>query len=302
MAGLASVNGTITPLEAASVPLLDRGFLFSDDVFEVFVAIQGYVLDSRKHLARLRRSGEALGIQVPWTDEQLEFEIQTLVEQVNAPKTYIRLMVTRGVSVQLKLTKDLQPQRYIICMPAVLENAAFYTEGIRLKTFLAQKPASDTTPKTGNYLAAILAMTQAQKENYDDVLWTNPHREITEAGTANIFLIGRHGDLVEIGTPPLASGILEGITRNTIIELLERSKIPVTQRAIDLAELPRFDEAFLSSTVRGLVPIQIIDQKKFYTLRPQSVFNKIQSLYLTWVQSQVGGRVDWNTGKFVADK
>ncbi|MGE0174081.1 MAG: aminotransferase class IV [Oligoflexales bacterium] len=301
MVGFASVNGNITSLAEASVPLLDRGFLFSDNVFEVFVAVQGFVLDCKKHLTRLRRSAETIGIPIPWSDEQLAFEIQALVDQVQNPKTYIRLVVTRGVGAYLKIPKDIQPQRYVICLPAAQESPSVYKDGVRLKTFLGQKGVSDVTPKTGNYLPAILAMNQAQKESYDDVLWTNAHREITEAGTANIFFVGRHGDLVEIATPPLASGILEGITRSTIIELLERSKIPVTQRVIDLAELARFDEAFLSSTVKGLVPVQVIDQKKFFTLRPQSVFNKIQSLYLTWVQTQVGGRVDWNSGAFVRE-
>jgi len=145
-------------------------------------------------------------------------------------------------------------------------------------------------------------MKQARENGYDDVLWYNSSEEITEASTANIFVIGREGDLVEIATPSTHCGILEGITRATIITLLTNAQIKVTERVIDRDELARFDEAFICSTIRGLIPVKKIDNHTLHTKRKNSVFNHIERLYLTWVESQLGYRIDWNTGKHLIPK
>ena len=119
------------------------------------------------------------------------------------------------------------------------------------------------------------------------MLWVNGDNEITEATWSNIFLIGRTGDLVEIATPPASSGILEGITRQRVIELLEKAKIPVTVRIITEDEIPRFDEAFLTSSIRGVVPLNQIGSHRLHTLRPNAVFHHIARLYQTWLSTQL---------------
>lgn len=296
MEGLIAINGEMISPDLAKISAFDRGFLFGDSIFEVMVGFRKKILNQKSHLKRLRFSAHQYSIPIPWTDEQLLFEIETLNEQLNAPKSYIRLVVTRGEGLGLKTSSSLTPNRLIYALPAKKENEKSYAEGLALKTKHLPFTDRGAKAKTSNYLRSINALTQAEKSGYQDILWINADQEITEASTANIFLIGRDGDKVEIATPPEHSGILLGITRAKIIELLTRSKIPVTERIIYSDEIPRYDEAFICSTVRGLIPICKIDDHKLHTIRRNSIFKHIERLYLTWAESEIGYRVDWNTG------
>jgi len=297
MAGLIAINGLVTTPEDAKVPALDRGLLFGDGVFEVFVAFGPHILDIKRHLERLRVSAEALEFAIPWSDAELEFELNHLVSQVAAAKTYIRLYVSRGNGLGMRLDPASKPNRFVYCLPAAVENARIYSEGLRLKRMIKAENTRGAAAKTSNYLGSVLGVARAQKEGYDEVLWSNQDGEITEAATANIFFLARSGDLVEFLTPPAHSGLLLGITRDTLIQRLKAAQIPVREHTIFVEELPRFDEAFLCSTVRGLVPVATIDKHRMHSARPNAVFRHIERLYLTWVETQVGYPVDWATGR-----
>lgn len=297
MEGIISINGKTYRPQEASIPVLDRGFLFGDNVFEVFVAFGDTVIDLVPHLDRLRKSADKHGIPIPWSDDELAFEIRSLVQTSQAPKKYIRLVVTRGFGISLYSPESSMPNKVIYCLPAKQEAPDVHTKGIKLKRRSAFFTERGASAKTGNYIRSISALKEAKEQGFDDVLWTNSDQEITEATTSNIFLMGREGDLVEIATPPANSGLLLGITRSRIIQLLTNAGINVTERIITIDEMPRFDEGFLCSTVRGLVPIASIDKHRLHTMRPNAVFRHIISLYLTWIQTQVGYPVDWNTGE-----
>lgn len=299
MNGLVSVNGVITSPEAAVVPALDRGFLFSDSVFEAIVGFHDRLLDAPRHLARLRTSAEAMGLEVPWSDEALSFEMQALAEQVSGAKKTVRLVVTRGNGLGLRVSKDMKPNKVLYCFESAAEARATYEQGFALKRVLKSGAARGAAPKTSNYQQSILAVQRAEAEGFNDILWTNTEGEITESSVANVFLIARDGDLVEIATPPATSGILLGITRETIMHLLTRAQIPVREQVVFADELPRFDEAFICSSVRGLVPVTRIDKHKLFTLRPNSVYRHIERLFLTWVETELGFRVDWASGRKV---
>lgn len=300
MSGLVSVNGRITSLAEACIPADDRGFLFGDNVFEVIVAFGTKTLDLDAHLSRLESSADMHDISIPWSRAELRFEIESLLEQSRLPKAYIRLVVTRGCGFGLATSSDLVPNKFIYCLPAKQEKNSLLTDGIKLKRKTSGFTHRGAQAKTGNYIQSISALKQAHQENFDDILWTNSEGEFTEASTSNVFFIGRTGDLVEIATPPSTSGLLLGITRSRIIQLLESAKIPVTERVINWEELARFDEAFLCSTVRGLIPVASIDRHRLHSARSQSVFRHIERLYSTWVETELGYRVNWNTGEKLA--
>lgn len=297
MNGIISVNGVISLPGQAVIPALDRGFLFGDNVFEVFVCFQNKVLDLQRHLLRLRASAEALRMEIPWSDAELAFELTTHCEQIPDAKKYLRLVVTRGEGLGLKIPKDARPNRVIYCFPAASEPLSIYQDGIALKKAIKAGSERGAAAKTGNYLSSILAMEKAENEGFNDVLWINHENEVTEASTANIFFIARVGDNIEFITPPAHSGILLGITRNTLIDLIRNANIPVSEQIVFSDEIARFDEAFLCSTVRGLVPINRIDRHKMHTSRPNAVYRHIERLFLTWVETEIGYRPDWRTGK-----
>ena len=296
MDGIIAVNGEYFDPKSASIPAMDRGFLFGDNVFEVFVGFKGKVLDLGPHLRRLRESAEMLQLPIPWTDEELKFEILSLAERLNMPKIYLRLVVTRGSGVGLEFPKPCVPHKIIYGLAASLLPEKVYQDGVRLRLFELPLTERTAVAKTGNYLRSILAMEKAKKEGYSDVMWCNSAGEITEASTANIFFIGRQGDYVSVTTPSVQSGILKGITRATVLSLLKKAKIPVEESIVYKEELAKYDEAFLCSTVKGLIPLVQINNHQFHTVRKNSIFKHIGRLYQSWVASEIGYYVDWNTG------
>ncbi|NRA43674.1 MAG: aminotransferase class IV [Oligoflexales bacterium] len=300
MDGIIAVNGEYFDPKSASIPALDRGFLFGDNVFEVFVGFKDKVLDLGPHLSRLRQSAELLHLPIPWSDEELKFELLSLAERLDMPKIYLRLVVTRGSGVGLELPNPCVPHKIIYGLPANSLPEKVYREGVRLRLFELPHTERTAMAKTGNYLRSILAMEKAKKEGFSDVMWNNSAGEITEASTANIFFIGRQGDYVTVTTPSVKSGILKGITRATVLSLLQKARIPVEESIIYKDELAKYDEAFLCSTVKGLVPLAQINSHQFHTVRNNSIFKHINRLYQSWVASEIGYYVDWNTGVRVA--
>ena len=297
MEELININGVITPLDKATISATDRGFLFADNIFETLVAFDGTILNVKQHIDRLRNSAANMEIPIPWSDEELKFDLESMVERTKHRKGILRLVVTRGDGFGISFDSGISPNKYIYSIPAHPEPAWVLKDGIALKLINSQSAKRGPIAKTGNYLSSIVAVKKAKVEGYDDILWSNDDSEITEASTANIYFIGRYGDEVEIVTPSLFSGLLSGITRSTIKRLLERAKIRVEERIIYAEEIARFDEAFVCSTVRGLIPVKKISKHDLTTTRETSVFRHIFKLYMTWAECELGHRVDWNTGK-----
>jgi branched-chain amino acid aminotransferase len=272
---LASINGRISLLSEAQIPATDRGLLYGDGVFETLLCLHGKTLDADAHLERLRASATMVQLELPWSDAELKFEINSLAEASQMEKAAVRLIVTRGCGFGLT-TKPGTPNRYIYLTKATFDHPR---GGLSLKLLHQNYTVRESAAKVNNYLSSIVAF-QALGSNYDEILWLNSEGELTEAATANIFLIARHGDLIEIATPAVTSGILLGITRQKIINLLSEMQILVEEKVIYGDELPRFDEAFLTSTVRGLIPIKSIGKHKLHTCKDNSLFYYIQKAYL----------------------
>lgn len=295
--GVVSVNGNLSSPEQAVVSVFDRGFLFGDDIFEVCVAFQQKILGLKLHLARLRRSAAQIHLGIPWQDDELEAELSAILAQVKAAKVYLRLMITRGQGLGLEVTEGFTPNKIIMALPAKPFPETYYREGVALTLARNSSGARGAQAKTGNYLSGIVAMQKANAEGFDDILWCNSEGEITEASTANIFLVARHGNEVEVVTPYLQSGLLAGITRDYVLRILRANDISVMEQAIVSEELPRFDEAFICSTMRGVIPVQRIDGQRLATRRINSLFNRIEQHFLAAVWEEIGVRCNWNTGE-----
>lgn len=302
MDGIIVVNGQWAKPLDAKISVLDRGLLFGDNVFEVCVGFGRKILDMDKHLNRLRNSAALIDLPIPWSDEELSFELHSVAEKLGFKKIYLRLMVTRGNGLGLECDGEDGPSKIIYGLKPTLVSERFYEEGIKLALKTSDKNSRGERAKTGNYLDSIIAIKRSKSQGFDDILWCNTDGEITESSTANIFFIARQGDNVEIVTPSIQSGLLKGITRETLRELLIRARIPVREEIIYKDELAKFDEAFVCSTVKGLIPVQMIGNQKMYTLRKNSVYRHINHLYQTWVSTQVGCFVDWNTGEILSEQ
>ncbi len=268
-----SMNGVILSPGEANISLLDRGFLFGDSLFETILGINGRLIHPEKHLARLREGASYTKIPLP-RDEELIFDLQHCLETIGKPKVQLRLMITRGEGLGLLPQANIKPNRVIYAFEPSPVPSSWLEEGIKLLPRSLPYTDRSIRFKTTQYLPSIVGLLEAKEQNFDEILWVNHSGEITESSTANIFFIERDGDQSILKTPSLSSGLLGGVTRQVILEMIETE-----ETTIYLDELARFDEAFLSSSVRGLIPIRQIGQKKFSTPKKTSYFWKIKGIY-----------------------
>lgn len=265
----------------------DRGFRLGWRVMTTMLAVDRHIIDFDWHMERLEAHAESLGLGAGFRADVIRFEIEGLLDSISPKnaKTNIacRIYLTAGNGGMHAPVQSVERWTHV----ETYTHTSALTAGIKLQTLVDPSWSRGDRLKTGLYPYALPAVPRAKSQGFDDVLWCNNDHELAEATTANIFLIGRDGDLVEIATPPASSGILSGVTRRRIMDLLTMAKIPVTERIIYKDEIPRFDEAFVTSSLSGLIPVTALGGHRLQTLRPTAVFSHIQRLWTTWLSTQV---------------
>lgn len=254
---LVNLNGVIA--STGSVSVLDRGFLYGDGVYEVVRTFRGRPFGLDEHLTRLRQSAAYLYMDAPWSDAHIRTEVERTLKQAGNDESYVRIVITRGAEDEISLLPgdDIEPGLTIIVRPIaqrmVLSEAGVHLQvSERLRT---DRRALTPAAKTGNYLNNILALIEARRGGADDALLLNGDGEVTEATTSNFWLV-RDGI---VHTPPTEAGILHGITRYFLLQLLREHSIPHRETSLRPEELQTAEEAFLSSSVRLLMPVARID-------------------------------------------
>lgn len=257
MSLLINFNGTID--KTAQVSVLDRGFLYGDSIYEVVRTFQGRTFGLKEHLDRLRQSAHLLYMQIPWSDQHIQTEVERTLIQANWSESYIRIVVTRGTETRITLQPSPEVQSNLIIIiseispqPELSKTGQYLVIPQRIRN---SKQALDPAAKTGNYLNNILALLEAQQQGADDALLLNAAGEITEATTSNLWIV--HQGIVY--TPPFAVGILHGITRQFLLQILQEQQIPHQEKILYAEDLWQAEEACLSSSVRLLMPIRQIN-------------------------------------------
>ena len=266
MTTLVSFDGLIVPPEEAAVPVLDHGFLFGDSVYDVIRTRHGRPFLAEPHLARLRASGAATALEIPVSDDVLMEWVSELIAAAGNDETYVRIVVTRGVGeIELHPASCGAPRVILIAKALALPPARQYEEGIRLSIVSRRRTAPDALDpavKSGNYLNSVLAIVEARERGADDAVMLNASGHLTESTTANLFFVA---DGV-VRTPQLACGLLHGITRRLVIDLLSETGVRVEEGAFPADDLRTADEAFLTSTTRDVLPVGELDGKPVATV------------------------------------
>ena len=257
-----NVNGRLTDDRQATISVFDHGFLYGAGVYETLRTYnrRPFLLD--RHLRRLRASAAAIGLAVPLDDAAFEARIDATMAAVEAdepPERYIRLLLTRGVG---DLSYDPaacpEPSLVIIVRPHREVAPAVRERGVKLvvSSLLRNHPeALSPRIKSNNLLNNALAMQEALRAGADEALMCNYRGEIAECAQSNVFLV-RGGEAL---TPPLATGLLEGVTRNFLFEIGPELRIPVREQVLRLDESQAADEIFITSTTREVLPVTTLD-------------------------------------------
>ena len=281
MTAVASIDGSIVPLDQARIDVLDRGFLYGDAVFEALRTYRGAPDALDLHLARLEQSCSILHIVPPVARDQLAREVVAAVAAVRAPECYLRIMITRG-----SLPEALPPQgagaarRVIIARPLAVGAPKLYQEGVRVVSCAAPPSPLWAGAKPSAYLNNMLAIGAAQRAGADDALLLGAHGELLEGATSSVFLV-REGQLL---TPPLALGILPGITRDRVLACAEREGLAPRERLLHIHDAYAADELFFTSSVRTVVAISEVDGMRVGDGKPGPITQRLAAAYRAWVE------------------
>jgi branched-chain amino acid aminotransferase len=266
----ANINGVLQSAEAPAIAPLNRGFLYGDAIYEVWRTYGGVVFAWREHWERLQRSAASLYMSLPFTPEGMLAEIRRTVAAFRAAtgfrdEVYIRLQVTRGGgAIGLDTALADRCDFVLLVQRLALPSAADLHRGLRLSVARSlRRNAPDTLNpawKTGNYLNNLLCLREARARGADEVLILNQAGELTEAAVSNIFFV-RNGVLV---TPPLAAGILEGITRHLVLTTVAPAAgLQAEEAVLRPEDLGAMEECFLVATTKDIQPVGAIDDRTY---------------------------------------
>ncbi|MCO4793657.1 MAG: D-amino acid aminotransferase [Bacteriovoracaceae bacterium] len=296
-----NVNGKITGPDEACISVFDRGFLFGDSIYEVSLTYDGVLFKIEEHLDRLWQSASHLDMPIGISRKQLTYQMLKTLKELNEKRAYIRVIITRGEG-KIGLDPALATKNNLVIITKKLEENPtwWYDSGVEMiiaSVLRNPKESMDPAVKSGNYLNNVLAFNQAKKQGAFDAIMLNQDGLVTEGTTSNIWIVKGK----KLITPPLATGLLEGITRKTILEISKNSKIDVSETDFTPEVLKDADECFLTSSTKEVVPITKIDGISVGSGKPGPMTARLHSLYKSHIQeytnSQRGAQ-----GKISEDK
>jgi branched-chain amino acid aminotransferase len=255
------VDGRMLPADVPHLSAFDRGFQLGDGVFETLRARAGHPTELPEHVARLQRSAEGLAIPLPdGLEETLARGIADLVaaEALDGPggDASIRITVSRGPIVERGLLPHdvkVAPTIVIQAWPVLPAPAGHLEHGLHLAVSTIRRDPENplSALKTTSRADYVHARLEARRAGADDALFLTVDGFLSEATTANVFLV--RGD--ELATPALGCAILPGTTRSWILGWASRVGLQASEGWLSIADLATADEAFLSSSVAGILPV-----------------------------------------------
>ena len=291
LAGKVSIDGHIVDSAQARVSVFDRGFLYGDSVFEVFRTYGGVPFAEKAHLERLARSADLLMISLPVSLEALSSEIGATLQAAGQGDWYVRIMITRGTG---PLTYDpstaTKPLRVIIVAPLSLPPAEYYERGVAVSLLHASRPTDDeraSGAKASNYLANLLAVHEAKQKGAQEALMLGRRGQILEGASSNVFIV--HDG--KIRTPEPEPGILIGITRGTVLAAAEAEGIEVEETEVRPEDLYGADEAFITSSIREVMPVVSADGRTIGLGAPGPVTKRLREAYRRVVGAATGAGI-----------
>jgi branched-chain amino acid aminotransferase len=278
------VDGRRLPSDGAHISARDRGFTLADGVFETMKSRNGRVFRLDHHLTRLERSLRVLSIPVP---PELREWVDASLHAAHLPEASVRLTVSRGVAAGGVIApSDPTPTVVVAVAPPPVFGSELYDAGLTAIVASGRRNEFSMTAglKTLAYTDSVAAMIDARNAGAGEALFLDTAGHCSEATASNLFAVlsGR------LTTPPTSCAALPGITRATVMELARDGGAPVDERPFDLRELVTATEAFLTSSLRGVAPLVVVDGKPLGDGRPGPVTRQVTDAYAALVSRECG--------------
>jgi len=278
------LDGKLVPKEEAKVSVFDHGFLYGDGVFEGIRIYNRRVFRHEAHLQRLYRSARAIMLEIPLSMAEMKAAVEQTVAANQLENGYIRLIVSRGPGdLGLDPRKCPMPTVIVIADAIKLYPPEVYEDGMEVVTVATRRARPDVLNpaiKSLNYLNNILAKIECIRANVPECIMLNDQGLVAECSGDNIFIYIRDfNGRGQLRTPPVSAGILEGITRDAVMQIAEEMEIPCVERDMALFDVYAADEAFLTGTAAEVVPVTTVDQRKIGSGEPGEITKRITARY-----------------------
>ncbi|MBO9128362.1 branched-chain-amino-acid transaminase [Bacillus sp. 165] len=259
MEQLIFLNGKFVRKDEAKVSVYDHGYLYGDGVFEGIRLYSGNVFRLKEHLVRLYESAKSILLEIPYTLEELMKAVVETIQRNALSDGYIRLVVSRGDgNLGLDPSTCPRPNVVIIAEQLALFPAHYYETGIPIITVATRRNRPDVLSpqvKSLNYLNNILVKIEAKLAGVQEALMLNEQGYVAEGSGDNIFIVKGK----QLITPPSSAGALEGITRNTIMEIGEKLGYEVREELFTRHDVYIADEVFLTGTAAEVIAVTQVD-------------------------------------------
>lgn len=269
------LNGNYVALDQACLPLNDLGIVRGYGVFDFLRTYNRVPFKLQEHVQRLQNSANLIGLSLPWSTEEIAAIAKNTLERNHFPEANIRIVVTGGYSADF-ITPSGQPSLMVIITPVSQYPKNYYEQGIKVITVQTERflPKS----KSLSYISAISALQQAKLNQAVEALYVNQQGQVLEGTTTNFFVF-RGSQLI---TPK--KNILKGITRDVVLELA-KNQFEIVEQPIDYSDLSDFDEAFITSSTKEIMPVVQIDEFQISPGKPGTKTQLLMDLFHKYTQS-----------------
>ncbi len=268
----------------AIISVFDHGFLYGDGVFETMRSYGPRLFMRDRHLLRLFQSADAINLRIPIPLAQWATILQEAMERnevgTDQQDAYVRITVSRGAG-DIGLDPALCSSPTVVVMTKRLVPPApqLYDQGVTVIVASTRRNLPSALPpriKTTNFLNNILAKQEAIAGNAFDSLLLNWEGHLTEGTISNLFFIRNS----RLSTPALDCGLLDGITRQTVIQLAEELHLPIKEGHFTVDQLYQADECFLTNTSIEIMPVVVVDNKRVGNGAPGPLTRKLRARFI----------------------
>ncbi|MGB7623229.1 MAG: D-amino acid aminotransferase [Terriglobia bacterium] len=248
------MNGQFVEYESARVPIEDRGFQFSDGIYEVVRAVEGHFFGFQPHMERMRRSLHSVEIEVSMSDSEFRGIADRMLADSHERDATLYLQITRGTAPRSHaIPKNISPTIIMVLRSFHPVEGVVYAKGIKVITVEDERWLRCDIKLTG-LVANVLAREKARRAQVEDAIFVR-NGNVTEGTSTNVFAISND----ELVTPLADHRILRGVTRDAVLSLARGKNLKNAERDLEVRELKAASEVFLTSTTMEVLPVVEID-------------------------------------------
>lgn len=279
--GISSVNGHVSDLMEAKIPLSDRGFLFGHSIFETLLVKNGKIMGWKFHFARMKLSCQEAFIRTPEEETLFKWAFTAVEENIKHSETIseraqLRIIVSGGNSFDLPIKRENQmlPEGnvIIICRNVTGPKKENYFNGISLKCIPDLRSPALIEIKSCSYLYNLIAIEKARKDGFDDALFYNSNNILTESTTSNFIWFDKD---LKVNSIPFKGSCLAGTTLTRLISGMQKMKISFDWNELNRTNIASVMGCSIISSIRGIVPVRQIDENHFDTRSQKYFFDKL---------------------------